>query len=86
MPFTPEPTRSPQALEDISVELFSPNPAGAESAGATYSVQVRMSDGAVVVRTGNLVPHITQAQINALLGFMATLRAQAVAEFLPGGN
>jgi hypothetical protein len=81
--FTPEPIRTPEAIEDISVNLFSPNPAGSESAGATYSVQVRISDGSVVVRTGDLVPHITQGEISALLGFMASLRVKAVAEFLP---
>ena len=83
MAFTREPTRTPEAIEDISVELFQPNPAGDEVAGATYSVQVRMSDGSIVVRTGDLTPHITQAQIDSLLGFMTTLRAKAIAEFLP---
>lgn len=83
MAFTIEPTRTPTAIGDISIDLFDPDPIGTEAKGATFSVQVRMSDGSVVVRTGNLLPHITAAQRNALQNFMASLRAQAAAEFLP---
>jgi hypothetical protein len=83
MAFTTEVARVAEAIEDISIELFHPNPAGEEVAGATYSVQVRMSDGSIVVRTGDLVPHITVSQRNALLDFMATLRQQAIDQFLP---
>lgn len=83
MAFTEEVSRTPTAIEDISIELFSPNPAGEGVAAASYSVQVRFSDSSIVVRTGDLVPHITTAQINALLGFMASLRTQAIAQFLP---
>lgn len=83
MAFTLEPSRTPVSIADISIDLFDPEPGDGSTAGATYSVQIRMSDGSVVVRTGNLVPHITTAQRNALMNFMATLRTQAVGEFLP---
>lgn len=83
MPLPRESARTPVAIGDISIELFNPDPTGTGDAGATYSVQVHMSDGTTVVRSGNLVPHITVAQRNALLSFMASLRTQAAAEILP---
>lgn len=83
MAFEREPTRIPQAIEDIEARLFDPNPAGSEERGAQYSVQIRFSDGSLRVREGDLVPHLTAAQISALQGFMATLRAKALAELLP---
>jgi hypothetical protein len=84
MAFQREAARTPAAIGDIEIRLFSPDPTGADSAGATFWVQVKMSDGTTEVRSGNLSPHITTAQRNALLAFMATLRTQAAAEILPG--
>lgn len=83
MAFPTEATRTPTAIADISVELFSPDPTGSAVAGARYSVQIRMSDGSVVVRAGDLTPQLTQPQITQLLAFMATLRVKAADEFLP---
>lgn len=83
MAFQEEASRVATAIAAISVELYQPDPTGSEVAGANYSVQVRFSDGSIAVRTGDLVPHITVAQRNALLSFMGTLRTQAIAEFLP---
>lgn len=72
MAFTREPVRTPVAIEDVSVELFSPGPSspGAQ-AGAAYSVQVRYNTGEIRVLTGNLAPHLTQAQITGLLNFVS---------------
>jgi hypothetical protein len=83
MAFTRETAVTPVAIADISIVLFTPEPGSDEQAGASYSVQVRMSDGTIKVRTGDLVPHISQAQTNSLLSFMAAMRTKAVAEFLP---
>lgn len=83
MAFAQEATRTPTAIADIEVRLYSPDPTGDEVAGATYGAQIRMSDGSVVVRTGDLTPQLTQPQINSLLAFMAAMRAKAVDEFLP---
>lgn len=51
--------------------------------GADYSVRVRFSDGSVEVRSGDLVPHLTQAQIDALLAFVADMWTKAEDEILP---
>jgi hypothetical protein len=83
MAFTQEAPRTPTAIADIEVRLFSPDPLGEATPAAEYSVQVRYSDGNIRALTGNLVPHLTQAQINALLNFMASLRTQAVDQILP---
>ena len=76
MAFSKEPTRTPIAIADISIQLMSPDPTGTDTPTADFSVQVRYSDNTIRVLTGNLAPHLTQAQINALQSFMASLRTQ----------
>lgn len=83
MAFTKEPSRVPAAIAAISIQLYDPDPTGSEVASSSFSVQVVMSDGSLVVRTGDLAPHITVAQRNSLLTFMAAMRTKAVAEILP---
>lgn len=83
MAFPKEAVRTPVSIADISIDLFDPDPTGTEAKAASFTVQVRMSDGSTVVRTGNLLLHITTAQRNSLQNFMTNLRAQAVAESLP---
>jgi hypothetical protein len=73
---------TPTKIADISVELFSPDPTGEGTPSAKYSVQVTMSDGTVKVLTGELTPHLTQAQTTSLLAFMSSMRAKAIAEIL----
>lgn len=49
---------------------------------AHFRVEVVMSDGSARVLEGDLAPHLTQAQISALMSFMADLRVKAEAEIL----
>lgn len=83
MAFPQEPVRTPHSISDIDVTLHSPDPTGPEQAGATFVVRVRLSDGSMREIKGNLVPHLTQQQINGLLSFMADMRIKANAEILP---
>lgn len=83
MAFTQEPVRTPVAIADIEVRLFDPEPNTGQQANAFYSVQIKMSDGTIVVREGLLTPHLTQTQVNQLLAFMAAMRTKAANEFLP---
>jgi len=46
-------------------------------------VQVRYDNGEHHTLRGNLVPHLTQGQIDALLNFMDTMRTKAITEILP---
>ena len=83
MAFNKAPSAVPVAIADLSIEILSPDPIGSESASASYSVQVKHTDGSLKVLTGDLSPHLTTAQINGLLALMAALRVKAVAEILP---
>ncbi len=77
-------TAVPTAIEDISITLTdyiaTDEPARQT---AEYSVQVHYDDDEIKVLTGDLVPHLTPAQITALMGFMDDLRVKAGAEILP---
>lgn len=79
MTFQPEISPTPASIADISIQLTDRLDG---TKAAEYSVQVQMSDGTLRVRTGDLLPHITTAQKNALIGFMATLRTQATGQML----
>jgi len=83
MTFAAEPVRIPVRIAAIEVCLYSPDPLGVEVSGANYSAQVVYSTGEVRALTGNLVPHLTQAQVNSLLNFMSAIRAKAETEILP---
>lgn len=83
MAFPLEPTRVPVSIRDISIDLFDPDPLGGEVQGITYTVQIIFDNGDLVVRTGNLIPQLTPAQITQLQTFLADMRTKAEAEFLP---
>ena len=85
MAFDKAVTVAPEAIEDISITLVDYVATGEEAAhqSADYSVQVKYDNGEIKVITGNLVPHLTQNQINGFMGFMDTLRIKAEAEVLP---
>ena len=77
--------RIPEAIEDVSVTLTDYIAVGEEPAhkSAEYSVQVRYDNGEIKVLSGDLVPHLTAEQIDALMGFMDDMRVKAEAEILP---
>ncbi len=89
MAFTTIPDKTATKIIDISVHLFDPDPTrqtvidGDETQGARFTVQVEFNDGSLDPKKGDLVPHITPAQISALQAFMDSLRTQANDEFLP---
>jgi hypothetical protein len=49
---------------------------------AEYEFAIVFDDGSQVIKRGNLIPHITIPQRDALLAFMDALRAQAIAQVL----
>jgi len=83
MAFERQSARTPVAIAGIEIRLFSPDPASARPSSADFSVQVRYSDDSVDAVRGNLVPHLSQGQINALLSFMDDMRTKANTEILP---
>jgi hypothetical protein len=80
-------SRTPVAIRDISVVLVDYVASGDEPArqAARFEVQVEYDNGEIITKQGDLVPYITQAQIDALIGFIAGLRVQAVEQILPEG-
>ena len=95
MPLPQATTRTPVAIEDISIILTdyidnqAPEPDEGEPVPtpiyqtATYEVQVKYNDGTIKVMTGDLVSHLTTARITALKAFMAEIRTKAEEEILP---
>ena len=83
MAFERQAARTPTAIGRVEIHLFSPDPTGNEQPGAEYVVQVRYDNGEHHTLRGNLVPHLTQGQIDALLGFMDDMRTKANTEILP---
>ena len=83
MAFAAEEPRTPDTIGDISItvtDFVDPEKLG----DIEYSIQILQSTGSIFrVATGNLGPHLTQGQIDALIGFMATIRTQAENELLP---
>ena len=78
-------SRTPVAIRDLSVVLVDYVATGEQPArqAARYEVQVEYDTGEIIVKQGDLVPHITPAQITALQAFIAALRMQAVTQILP---
>jgi hypothetical protein len=84
MAFNPEPTRTPEAIGNIVVTLrdsveYMETPAGQS---ASFSLIVVFDDGSTIRRSGNLAPHLEGPEQSALMDFMDTLRARAVAQIL----
>ena len=87
-PFQPVPQRTEVSVEDIEIVLFDPGPLeqareGGQPRGARYSVQVFMSDGDMDVRQGNLIPHLTQTEVDQLVAIVTRLRSKAESAWLP---
>ena len=83
MAFPRETPRTPVSIRDISIELSDLVRSGdGHECEARYAVQVAMSDGSMVVRHGDLLPHITTAQRNSLLAFIQSMRTQANAQII----
>ena len=79
--FPANPTIADVGIRDISVELFRGND-GTQS--ARYSIQVERSDGSIVIRSGNLVPHLTNAEITGLQNLTNRIRTKAQAAWGSG--
>ena len=85
-PISAQPTE--QSVEDIEIVLFDPGPLekareGGQPQGAQYSVQVLMSDGNMDVRQGNLIPHLTKAEVDQLVAIVTRLRGKAEDAWIP---
>lgn len=70
-------------VRDIRYEIFDPDPDPdpdpdvSESQSMTFEAQIIWSDGSVTVERGNLVPHLTTAEVTSLQTLASRLRAKA---------
>ena len=87
MAFTPAVAKVPMSIGNIEIKLKDAVATDEEEAyqSVAYDVIIKYSDGFYEHRRGNLVPHLTPAQITGLQSFMADMRVKAKEEFLPGG-
>jgi len=89
MTFDKATTRTPVSIEDLSVVLTDYTENQAEEGEpevyqtGRFEVQVKYSTGEIKLIQGDLVPHLTTAQITGLMGFMDDMRAKAESEILP---
>ena len=80
MAFTPEPTRGPQEIYSLAViakyesELPVPH--------IVYQVEILMTDGSIVKRSGELRPHLTQGQVDTIETFLSNMVGKATAEMV----
>jgi len=82
MAFDPAAPKVPTSIGDISVVLTDYIDEETPST-ATYEVQVKDADGGMfALEQGDLVPHLSSAQVTGLLALMAEIRTKAQA-FIP---
>jgi len=82
MAFNPEPTITPDHIEAMVV-ILKTNPYDPdEQQSAHFQIELIRSDGSRKSIRGDLVPHITAAQRQGLMDFMASLRTQAEEQIL----
>lgn len=82
MPLPQAQTKTPTEIGEVRVELTDYPDTPADT--ARFVVEILDQDGIVMgVKHGDLIPHLTPQQINALVNFMAMLRTQAESEILP---
>lgn len=87
LPVRPEPA-IPVSVEDIEIIFYDPGPIAQgqeppETQGATYHVQLLMSDGSIDLMRGNLIPHLTDIEIAGLQSLLARLRGKAETAWIP---
>lgn len=82
MAFELEPTRTPVSIRNVVVVLKDAFGESGPYQSAHFDIRIELSDGREVSRRGNLVPHITVGQRDALMDFMAGLRIQAETQML----
>ncbi len=87
MAFTPEQTKTPDGIGNIvvilkdAVEVTGDDPQAAYQS-AHFQLVIEFDDDSTGRRRGDLASHITPAERTALMDFMTTLRARAVAQIL----
>ncbi len=64
-------------VRDISYTIFDPDPDGEEIQSMRYEAQLIWSDGNTTTKAGDVVPHLTNAELTGLQALMLRLRGKA---------
>lgn len=64
-------------VRDISYTLFDPDPDGDEIQAMRFEAQIVWSNDDITHYGGNVVPYLTNAEINGLQALLARLRGKA---------
>lgn len=81
MAFQPQPTITATGIGALVV-ILKTDPDADDPQSAHYQIEIERSDGSRKSLRGDLVPHITAAQRQGLMDFMASLRTQAEEQIL----
>ena len=81
MAFQPQPTITATGIGKMVV-ILKTDPDADDPQSAHYQIEIERSDGSRKSLRGDLVPHITAAQRQGLMDFMASLRTQAEEQIL----
>jgi len=85
MAFIEAESRVPVSIGKVFIGLLNTPASGEDPAekSARYEVQVVYSNGDIVVKQGNLVPHLSQVYITGLQALLNDVITQAEEGFLP---
>jgi len=83
MAFELEATRTATGILDLMVTMNDVVSEDVQYQAISLQYNVEMNTGEIVHRRVNLVPHITTAQRNGLIAFMAAVRTLLETEVLP---
>lgn len=64
-------------VKDLVYEIFDPDPDGNETQAMRYTAQLVWSNDNVTQQSGDVVPHLTAAEVTGLQALAARLRAKA---------
>jgi hypothetical protein len=78
-----EPVRQPVELGDMEIIITIPDPTTGGNPTVRFGLQVKMSDGSVRTRNGNLWPHLTDQQKTNLQTFISNVYTMAAGKVLP---
>jgi hypothetical protein len=89
MAFELEPTRTPESLGTM-IYTLKDVPEGIDENGnpvpgyraAYFQIEIILSDGTVVKRNGNLVPHLLSGELQGLLSLADALRGRGETDIL----
>lgn len=83
MAFSREQARLPLEIGDLEFRVFKPKPGSATAPSVEVEIQVIMSNGEIIHRRGDLLPHLSAQHKNWLQAIAQAVFDTATTEILP---